>query len=511
MAVTGPAALANQITSAAPRVLVVGDAILDTWLTGSAHRVGREAPVPVVEVTQRRQLPGGAANTAAALAALGARSRLCALVGNDEEGTELRHELARAGVDTTDVVSGARPTVSKHRVGCADTVLARWDTPPSDRPSDRDTAALVTRLAAALDGDGDPDSDGDGGPPDAVLVCDYDAGGVPDEALAELRRRRDRLPLLVVDAHRPRRWAPARPDLVTPNAAEALALLGAPASGRNARLDRLRAARARLVEACGAGAVVVTLDRDGALLVPSDTDRDVTHVGTEPAPEHRACGAGDVFVAGLTAALACSTDAPSALRLAQAAAEAAIRAAADQPGTARITTEALATRLAPPTAEINSTPLSTDELIAAVTRHRHAGRRVVFTNGCFDVLHRGHVAYLEQARRLGEVLIVALNSDASVARLKGPDRPVNPEADRASVLAALRCVDHVVIFDGDTPVRLLELVRPEIYAKGGDYTPQMLPETPVVHRLGGEVRVLDYLSDHSTSAIMRRIRDRAAS
>lgn len=505
MAVTGPAALADRITSAAPRVLVVGDAILDTWLTGSVHRVGREAPVPVVEVTQRRQLPGGAANTAAALAALGARARLCALVGDDEEGTQLRHELARAGVDTTDVVSDARPTVSKHRVGCADTVLARWDTSPSGRPSDRDAAELVTRLAAALDGEGDVE------PPDAVLVCDYDAGGVPDEALAELCRRRDRLPLLVVDAHRPQRWAPTRPDVVTPNAAEALALLGAPASSGNARLDRLRAARTRLVEACAAGAVAVTLDRDGALLVPADTDRDVTHVGTEPAPEHRACGAGDVFVAALTAALACSADAPGALRLAQAAAEAAIRVAADQPGTVRITAEALATRLDPLPAEIDSAPLSTHELVAAVTRHRRAGRRVVFTNGCFDVLHRGHVAYLEQARRLGEVLIVALNSDTSVARLKGPDRPVNPEADRASVLAALRCVDHVVIFDEDTPIRLLELVRPEIYAKGGDYTPQMLPETPVVHRLGGEVRVLDYLSDHSTSAIVRRIRDRAAS
>lgn len=496
---TTPAALVGRIASAAPRVLVLGDAILDTWLTGSVHRVGREAPVPVVEVTERHQLPGGAANTAAALAALGARARLCALVGDDEEGAEMRRELASAGVDTTGMVSGARPTVSKHRVGCADTVLARWGTPPSDRPA-ADVDELVTGLAAALDGD-------DGGQaPDAVLVCDYDAGGVPDEVLTELRHRRDRLPLLVVDAHRPWRWAPARPEIVTPNAREALALLGAPASAGNARLDQLRAARGRLVEACAADAVVVTLDRDGAVLLPADTHQDMTHVGTEPAPEHRACGAGDVFVAALTA-LACSADAPGALRLAQATAEAAIGAAADRPGTVRISAEVIATRLAPAT----PTPLTTAELVAAVARHRRAGRRVVFTNGCFDVLHRGHVAYLEQARRLGEVLIVGLNSDTSVARLKGPDRPVNPETDRASVLAALRCVDHVVIFDEDTPVRLLELVRPEIYAKGGDYTPQMLPETPVVRRLGGEVRVLDYLSDHSTSAIVRRIRDRAAS
>jgi rfaE bifunctional protein nucleotidyltransferase chain/domain len=131
---------------------------------------------------------------------------------------------------------------------------------------------------------------------------------------------------------------------------------------------------------------------------------------------------------------------------------------------------------------------------------------VVFTNGCFDVLHRGHVAYLRQARALGDVLVVALNGDDSVRRLKGPQRPVNPLVDRAGVVGALDCVDLVTSFDEDSPVALLEKVSPEVYAKGGDYTPQMLPETPVVERLGGQVRVLDYLSDHSTTAIVDRIR-----
>jgi D-beta-D-heptose 7-phosphate kinase/D-beta-D-heptose 1-phosphate adenosyltransferase len=135
---------------------------------------------------------------------------------------------------------------------------------------------------------------------------------------------------------------------------------------------------------------------------------------------------------------------------------------------------------------------------------RAAGHRVVFTNGCFDVLHRGHVAYLRQARRLGDLLVVALNSDASVSRLKGPTRPVNPLEDRAGVIGALSAVDLVTAFEADSPVELLELVRPDVYAKGGDYTPEMLPETPVVEALGGEVRILDYLADHSTSAIVAR-------
>jgi D-beta-D-heptose 7-phosphate kinase / D-beta-D-heptose 1-phosphate adenosyltransferase len=150
--------------------------------------------------------------------------------------------------------------------------------------------------------------------------------------------------------------------------------------------------------------------------------------------------------------------------------------------------------------------LPAEQLRTYVFRYRRAGRRIVFTNGCFDVLHRGHVQYLEQAKRLGDVLVVALNSDASVARLKGPGRPVNGETDRACLLAALTSVDHVVLFDEDSPRQLLELVRPDLYVKGGDYLPEMLPEAALVRELGGEIRILDYVRDRSTSEIIQRIR-----
>jgi rfaE bifunctional protein nucleotidyltransferase chain/domain len=157
-------------------------------------------------------------------------------------------------------------------------------------------------------------------------------------------------------------------------------------------------------------------------------------------------------------------------------------------------------------AAVSPGPLSAAGLVEAVDAHRRAGRRVVFTNGCFDVLHRGHVEYLQHARLLGDVLVVAVNDDDGVARLKGPGRPVNPVEDRAAVLAALRCVDHVAVFAEETPIRLIELVRPDVYAKGGDYTPERLPETPVVRGYGGQVRILDYLADRSTTAIVARIR-----
>jgi rfaE bifunctional protein nucleotidyltransferase chain/domain len=142
-----------------------------------------------------------------------------------------------------------------------------------------------------------------------------------------------------------------------------------------------------------------------------------------------------------------------------------------------------------------------------VAEHRAAGRRIVLTNGCFDVLHRGHVTYLNQAKALGDVLIVAVNSDAGVTRLKGPGRPVNPAADRVALLAALSCVDHVTVFDGDTASAVLDALRPEVYAKGGDYLPEMLAETAVVQGYGGAVRILDYVADHSTTALIGKLRD----
>jgi rfaE bifunctional protein nucleotidyltransferase chain/domain len=145
-------------------------------------------------------------------------------------------------------------------------------------------------------------------------------------------------------------------------------------------------------------------------------------------------------------------------------------------------------------------------LDAIVAEYREAGRSVVFTNGCFDVLHRGHVRYLEQARALGDLLIVAVNSDGSVRRLKGADRPVNPVEDRAALLAALACVDHAVVFEEDSPATLIEAVRPDVYVKGGDYPPELVPEAPLVRRLGGQVRTLGYVPDRSTSAIIERIR-----
>ncbi|UVS79793.1 D-glycero-beta-D-manno-heptose 1-phosphate adenylyltransferase [Actinokineospora sp. UTMC 2448] len=472
--------LPRRLAARKPRIAVIGDAILDVWLEGDAGRLCREAPAPVVSVHTRHAAAGGAANTAVNLAALGAETTLVGAIGPDQAGAELRDLLDAAGVDTHHLVVGPQ-TVVKHRVLAADHLMVRYDEGEVGE-HDATTCQAIAESAAHAVADAD-----------AVVLCDYGLGVCGPVLARFLDKHRDGFPLLVVDAHEPARWAGIRPDLVTPNAAEAEGLLGEPLPAE----DRVRAVielGERLRAAAGAKAVVVTLDREGSVLVDDGPGH---RTWAEPAPESQAAGAGDTFCAALTVAAAAGLPLSTAAELAQTAADIVVH----RPGTSVCTTEDLAARLG----AHQGAAVAAAELADLVRAHRAQGRRVVFTNGCFDMLHRGHIAYLNQARRLGDVLVVAVNGDASVRRLKGDGRPVNPAADRAEVLAALSCVDHVTVFDEDSPAELIRLLRPDCYVKGGDYTESMLDEAAVVRECGGEVRIVDYVPDQSTSAVIDRI------
>lgn len=477
-----PAAIAD----CAPHVTVVGDAMLDGWWSGTIERFCREAPAPVVDIRRRDYAAGGAANTAVNLAALGARVRMCGLIGTDDAGRRLRAILDAAGVDTADLVQDEQVvTTTKYRILSGDQVMLRLDDTHDQLPAAA-IAGFAARVPVAVAG------------ADAVVVCDYGSGTLGGKVRDALVRAGTLDPgsLVVVDAHDPAAWSALRPDIVTPNAQEAAQVLATRLDPRSDRAAAVALRRAELLAVTNAGAVVVTLDRDGTVLVGRDGEQHRTWA--RPATEKQASGAGDTFVASLTAARASGLPLSTSLDLAQAAADVVVH----RPGTSVCTTADLTGHLQ----QVADTALATEDLLQKIEGDRAAGKRIVLTNGCFDVLHRGHTRYLNQAKQLGDILVVALNDDDGVRRLKGPDRPINPIGDRAGIIASLSCVDYVTVFGTDTLVPLIELLRPDVYAKGGDYTAQMLEETPAVEACGGRVSILDYVPERSTAAVVRRIR-----
>lgn len=472
-------------------VLVLGEPILDGWLSGDRLRLSREAPVQVVDVAATDLTPGGAGNTAVNLAALGARVRLLAALGDDADGAALLQALRERGVPGTDVLTvPGRRTCAKRRILAGGQMLLRYDEGDAGPlPADvcADLLAALERLWTAAD---------------VVVVSDYGLGVLSDAVVARVAELQARCPtLLVVDARDPARWRQVRPTAVKPNAAEVAALLGdAPAPAGDVNDDNravaIETSAERVLDAAGAQLVAVTLDADGAVLL--ERGRPTYRLWAEAVAASQTAGAGDCFTAALALALAAGADAPTAAELAAAAA----RVVCQERGTTACSADELRATLLVD----GATHLDLNRLASVVRAHRLRGRRMVLTNGVFDVLHRGHVTYLNQAKALGDVLVVALNSDASVRRLKGPSRPVNGEDDRAAVLRGLSCVDHVVVFDGGTATEVVDVVRPDCYVKGGDYTPEMLPEAPLVDALGGRVVILPYLEDRSTTGVLASLR-----
>jgi len=467
------------------RVLVVGEAMLDSYLEGDAGRLCREAPVPVVNVTRRTDAPGGAANTACNAGALGARVCFLSVIGDDPEGELLRRSLERNGVGAGAlVVEPGRRTLAKHRVLAGDQMLVRFDqgnTGALCPETERKVARRLEREYARAD---------------AVIVSDYGYGVLGDRVLASLAKLRATHPaVLVADAKDLRRYRDVRPAAVKPNFEEACALVGV------SRAERMRGAidpevAANLLDATGAAFVALTLDCDGTVVIERGAEpfrlpaRRVEHAST--------AGAGDTFVAALALGLACEASPREATSLAAAAASVVV----GEDGTAACSPFELREALA----DDRKYVADRQRLAERVDRYRRQGKRVVFTNGCFDILHSGHISYLNQARSVGDALIVGLNSDDSVRRLKGPERPVNTLDDRARVIAGLDSVTLVVPFDEDTPSEIIRIIRPDVFVKGGDYREDTLPEAPLVRALGGDVRLLPFVEDRSTSGLIARIR-----
>ena len=463
-------------------IWVVGDLMIDEYVSGAVERISPEAPVPVVRAQGSEHRLGGAANVARQIATLGARVSVAGICGEDAAAEQLLRLCAGAGIDTRAVLRlPGRHTTRKLRVVSHSQQLLRLDWEDVQPCTAEVSAQLLTQLAAS-------------DPPDAIILSDYAKGVLTPETIAGIRGARGAVPLVVDPKHRDfARYRGA--TTVTPNLHELEVAAGC--SLDVADLAGIAAAARTLMASAGLESMVVTLGNHGMLVVPA--------AGAEtavPAMRHDVydvTGAGDTAIAVLTLALAARAPLMQAAQLANAAAGVSVT----QVGAVAVSAASIRDALA---AHPDGKLLSRHELAARAATWRTEGKRIVVTNGCFDLLHAGHLALLSQAAKQGDVLVLAINSDASVRRLKGPERPLVPQAERAALLAALTFVDAVTIFEEDTPLQVLEAVRPHVLVKGGDYQPSEVVGRELVEAAGGRVVIVPLTPERSTSSLVARIR-----
>ena len=467
------------------RIWVVGDIMLDEYVMGEVDRISPEAPVPVVRVRDTELRLGGAANVARQVATLGAKVNLAGIIGTDGAADELLRLCAECGIDTRAVVRlPERRTTRKLRVLGHSQQLLRLDWEDARPCSAQAAQLLISQLAEA-------------GTPDGIILSDYAKGVLTPQIIAAVTDLRGAAPVVVDPKTRDfTRYKGA--TTVTPNRREL-----EEAAGREldpADRAAVAAAARPLIAAAGLTSMVVTLSEHGMLIIPADGPE--TAVPATRREVFDVTGAGDTAIAVLTLCLSARAPLAIAARIANAAAGVSV----GQVGAVAVDSDGIRSEL---TAGPEAKVLSRKDIAARAASWRMAGKRIVFTNGCYDLLHAGHLSLLHGAARLGDVLVLAINSDASVKRLKGTDRPLVNEIERAALLAALACVDAVTIFDEDTPLEALQAVRPHVLVKGADYRPEQVVGKDFVESYGGKVALVPLLPAKSTTALVERIRGMA--
>jgi D-beta-D-heptose 7-phosphate kinase/D-beta-D-heptose 1-phosphate adenosyltransferase len=468
----------------AQTLLVLGDVMLDRYVHGEVRRISPEAPIPVLRARARRSVLGGAGNVAENAVALGARAILVGLVGDDAVADEIAASLEGRIGDGLVRVAGRASTV-KTRFMSGSHQLLRLDDEDTDPAPAEAEARLLAAFHAALPG------------ADMVVLSDYEKGALTDAVLhAAIAAARAAGTPVVVDPKRAGFAAYAGASVITPNTLEVSRATGLPADDDAAAA---RAGEAALAQA-GAEAVLVKRSEKGLTLVRHG--QPPRHVPTRAVAVADVSGAGDTLVTTFALALAAGAAMEEAAQLANVAAGLAVA----KPGTATVSRDELAAALhREEVLAIDGKVMALDAALSRIAAWRARGERVGFTNGCFDLIHPGHVRLLAAARAQCDRLVVALNSDASVQRLKGPDRPVQTEAARATVMASMAACDLVVLFEEDTPERLIRAILPDVLIKGADYTIEQVVGADVVQAAGGRVALIPIEAGHSTTGTIRRI------
>ncbi len=468
-----------------PSILVVGDLILDRYIEGSASRVSPEAPVLVFESQRERLLLGGACNVAANLVGLGARAAVLGVIGNDLMGEKLRELLAERDIDTNPVVADdSRPTTLKTRYVSKTAQVLRVDTERRHSPDGSVKAKMLEYLQQRPF------------PHDAVLLSDY-AKGVLDRDIIEaaIDAAHSNGGIVVVDPKGTDYAKYQGVDVLTPNREEAIGATGLPIRG----LEDLHTVAKKLREITGVRAATITLGKEGIFFENEENQGESRIIPTEAKAVFDVTGAGDTVVAALTLARACGVTLQDSVAFANIAAGIVV----GRFGTWAVSREEILTRLGQ---QSSGKILSWSEAISVAGNLRTEGRRLVFTNGCFDLLHAGHTDYLSRARTYGDALMVGINTDQSVRRLeKGKGRPINGLDDRATVLSALQAVSYVVPFDDDTPLELIQAVTPHVLVKGEDWRDKGVVGEEWVEEHGGTVVLLPLRKGCSTTSTIEKV------
>ena len=461
-------------------ITVIGDVMLDRFWSGASRRVSPEAPVPVVNVSGQEDRAGGAGNVAVNLAELGVTVSLVGLCGDDEHARALRSCVESAGV-RWNVMPCKADTIVKLRVLSRNQQLLRMDFEQSLAPYAND---LFLRYAQQHLADAD-----------LVILSDYAKGTLElVQPLLAYCREAGKRTLVDPKGTDFERYRGA--TLMTPNLSELEAVVG-PCDTDEALVEKAGNLRAALE----LDAILVTRSEAGMTLI--ERDEPAQHLTASAQEVFDVTGAGDTVIAVMAGSLSAGLSMADAARYANHAAGVVVA----KLGTASVTPEELEHAISDRDLDSFDRRPSEDEVLSRLAKCRAAGQRIVMTNGCFDLLHPGHIRYLQQAAKLGDLLLVAVNDDDSVRRLKGAGRPVNTVEDRMAVLAALEAVDFVLPFSEDTPARLIDVVAPDTLVKGGDYTVEQIAGHESVLARGGDVIILDFVPGHSTTEMIERISD----
>ena len=470
----------------AARVLVLGDVMLDRFIYGSVERISPEAPIPVVAVDRFLDMPGGAANVARNVAALGGRAVLMGVVGDDAWAHDLRAQLALSpSIETHLVTDASRVTSVKTRYVADGQQVMRADR-ESRMPLPESVAKrLLEEFSAAMRD------------VDAIILSDY-AKGVLSEFVtsAAIGMARDAGKTIIVDPKAKDLAKYRGCSLLTPNRIELQTACGMECNSD----DQVVAGARHILDQNICDVMIVTRGKDGMSVIKADGFAE--HLPTTARQVFDVSGAGDTVVATLSLGLAVGAEIAGAAALANAAAGIVV----GKRGTAVVTTGELVAALRPFDGRTDPQKIfALDSVMQLARAWREQGLKIAFTNGCFDLLHPGHISLLDQARHTADRLIVGLNADVSIRRLKGPTRPVQSEVARATVLAAVKSVDAVVIFSEDTPIGLIETLEPDVLVKGADYTLGTVVGADLVIGRGGKVVLAELLSGHSTTDTVQRV------